>query len=313
MRVVSGIEGIVVRPLRRARRGAAQAGASDRPRPNRPSPTAARPGADARGLSRAMAAPARPARLQISVDRPGWAPGLAPPGWRAGCAWSRCARRGATDRGVGQRSPHSLAQPQLPRRRSRHRCPVVPRLRSGRGRISPGRRWRASPAAVDGTGDEGLAARLATSSSPPASPPARRRPPATPSAPSSVLALHGLLHLLGFDHERDGGAMARTELRLRRRAACAKARSTGRARPAGRGRGGDTARPVPPGLRRGAVRHGERRLQRDDAAVAAAVGRAQRPRRPHRAATSTIRCVSSSRRGSSWRSSTSSPGRCWRG
>ncbi|HEX4064464.1 MAG TPA: rRNA maturation RNase YbeY [Acidobacteriaceae bacterium] len=58
-----------------------------------------------------------------------------------------------------------------------------------------------------------------------------------------ILVLHGLLHLAGFDHETDAGAMARKEGRLRRKLGLAAGlieRST-------------------TGLRAAAVRHGSRR------------------------------------------------------
>ena len=38
----------------------------------------------------------------------------------------------------------------------------------------------------------------------------------SPAEEVKILALHGILHLAGFDHERDNGQMARKEAKLRR-------------------------------------------------------------------------------------------------
>ena len=65
----------------------------------------------------------------------------------------------------------------------------------------------------------------------------------SPAQEIKVLALHGILHLAGFDHERDNGEMARKEANLRRMLGLPVALIE-RVQPAQRGSSKRTAKPA---------------------------------------------------------------------
>jgi probable rRNA maturation factor len=79
----------------------------------------------------------------------------------------------------------------------------------GEARVWPWPTYRHKQLAINHLGDIAIAAGVARRQAA-----SYGHPPATEIR---LLALHGLLHLLGYDHERDQGQMQRLEARLRRR------------------------------------------------------------------------------------------------
>ena len=205
-------------------------------------------------------------------------------------------RRSAAQRDDGRPAPPVEV---VGRRRgaARRRSPLVARRVAparARGaltwRVAPDRRVRGSTGSIRGkdTATDVLSfpgwtsrACWATSSIAPRASPRRQARAGRPALRTElrVLALHGLLHLLGYDHERDGGRMAPARARLRRKGGLREGLIERDHRPAHRATPDDAARAVSRRLRHGLSRHRAGRVQRADAALAAADGRARRPQR----------------------------------
>ena len=264
MEVVGRVEGISLRLLRRARRRAPQAGAGDREGVRRRSGTPASAARGARPVSRSSPKRSRRCSLDVAacagrLRRPGRA------GWRASRRRARPRRRSPW------RSSRTAAMRALNRAfRGKDARPTCCRSRR---RASAGRLAGAGSSLGDIVIAAGVAARQA------------REAGHALSAPSCrVLALHGLLHLLGYDHEADDGRMARAEARLRkaRRPARRAHRARRRTPRQRRARPMTPLAAVPAGVCRRLPGHRVGGVQRADAALAAHHRRAQRPRRPAR-------------------------------